>query len=153
MTTKREAQSLKNPRMTTKRESQSPIIALDSETRVTAVDFFDFAISLCGNLSTLPLTVNHRKSQCFRAFSEPLFYFLDINTTVSTCESVSLENIMFSAYNPGIQRYSFVVVALYFSSSLPRRMRINFNDHTKGSFFLMEKTLLFKSESHFNYAS
>ncbi len=71
--------------MTTKRESQSLILALDSETRVTAVDFFDFAISLCGNLSKLPLTVNHRKSQYFRDFSEPLFYFLDINTTVSTC--------------------------------------------------------------------
>ena len=85
LTTIRESQPLENPQMTTNRESQSPISALDSETRVTATDFLVFALSLCGNLSTLPLIANVRKSPYFKPFSRYLPHFLDSRTTVSTC--------------------------------------------------------------------
>ena len=84
LTTIRESQPLENPQMTTNRESQSPISALDSETRVTATDFLVFALSLCGNLSTLPLIAKVRKSPYFKPFSRYLPHFLDSRTTVST---------------------------------------------------------------------
>lgn len=84
LTTIRESQPLGNPQMTTNRESQFPISALDSETRVTATDFLVFALSLCGNLSTLPLIAKVRKSPYFKPFSRYLPHFLDSRTTVST---------------------------------------------------------------------
>ncbi len=89
LTTIRESQPLGNPQMTTNRESQFPISALDSETRITATDFLVFALSLCGNLSTLPLIAKVRKSPYFKPFSRYLPHFLDSRTTVSTCASLS----------------------------------------------------------------
>lgn len=97
LTTIRESQPLGNPQMTTNRESQFPISALDSETRITATDFLVFALSLCGNLSTLPLIAKVRKSPYFKPFSRYLPHFLDSRTTVSICASLSKLKLISSA--------------------------------------------------------
>ena len=56
-----------------------------AETTVTAEALLDSAISLCGNLSTLSLTVKFSKCLYFKPFSVPRPHFLDSRTTVSTC--------------------------------------------------------------------
>ena len=73
------------PDLTTIRESQSPIFAFDSKTRVTAVDSLNFVLSVSGNLSTFRLSSKSLKCPDFKSFSALQPHFFDSRTTVSTC--------------------------------------------------------------------
>lgn len=59
------------PLLTTIRWSQSLILALDSKPRVTAEIILIFALSLWGNLSTLPLIFKSCKRPYFKPFLAP----------------------------------------------------------------------------------
>lgn len=69
--------------MTAIRSSQLHIFAFDSETRVTTAEYPDFALSLRGNISTIPLMTETRKSSYFKPFPRYRPHFLDSRTTVS----------------------------------------------------------------------